>query len=693
MQLNLSYDAPVAKKKRHAAREVPPAAPAADGAVASTSAFSASAVELGPNSALADADSPHRSFGTRKNPVQLPEDEERHRDPADANHVPLPSSTSDHIFSQDASFGSLKLNKRLVDVLTAPWDEGGMGHSRPTIVQQKAVPLALGGRDVMVKSETGSGKTLTYLLPILNQLQGAVPRVERSDGTMALILAPTRELCLQILEVLQRVVQPFIWLVPGMITGGEQRKREKARLRKGVTVLVATPGRLLDHLTNTQCFRFDQLRWLVIDECDRLMDGGFQEQMTAIFELLCKTKNSPGMAKARYTGNKDAYLAQRQTMLLSATIDERVKSFAGISMKDPAFIDAGEGAAADADLAADAARASAPAGMESGEEALVGDDTQATYATPVQLQQHYMVVPCKLRLPVLVGFLRSTFAKSLKCKIVVFMSSCDSVDFHHALFTHKDREDLFGRGRVADVSRLHGGLSQSARRDAFRQFVRATTGVLLCTDVAARGLDLPAVDWIVQFDAPQETRDYVHRVGRTARRGQEGSSLLFLMPSETGYLRHLQKFELMLHALGMEAMLESLASTEDFGKEIRTAEYGARLLPARLQKLMQTLVSGDSKLEAWAAAAFKSAVRAYAAHSKDHKKFFVVRQLHFGHFAKSFGLKAPPKVVGSSEVTKRGQQSSGIKRKGQAGSLSFSSASGAREPKLKQHRVRDEFAA
>lgn len=144
-----------------------------------------------------------------------------------------------------------------------------MGLSEPTRVQASSLPTLLSGTSAFLKSETGSGKTLAYLLPILHRLQDIPQRSNRDDGTLALILAPTRELCIQIFDVLLKLVKPFIWLVPGCVYGGERRKSEKARLRKGVSILVATPGRLVDHLKNTESFKWMNLRAIVLDELDR----------------------------------------------------------------------------------------------------------------------------------------------------------------------------------------------------------------------------------------------------------------------------------------------------------------------------------------------------------------------------------------------------------------------------------------
>lgn len=223
-----------------------------------------------------------------------------------------------------------------------------------------------------------------------------------------------------------------------------------------------------------------------------------------------------------------------------------------------------------------------------------GDVPLEEFSTPRQLVQHYMTVTQKLRLPALCAFLRAHARE----KVVVFMSTCDAVDFHHDLFRRAvwpgdatpstemagggdgdaNRNNVHGGetedsnkkmkkpegNRVMDseffgpgclVKRLHGNVPQNERQATYRAFGASVSGVLICTDVAARGLDLPTVDWILQYDPPAETADYVHRVGRTARKGERGHSLLFLLPRETAYLSVLETRGLRPKPLSLEGVL------------------------------------------------------------------------------------------------------------------------------------------
>ncbi|KAI9912060.1 hypothetical protein PsorP6_008912 [Peronosclerospora sorghi] len=578
-----------------------------------------------------------KPFGSRRNPNKEKYKVETFTQPrVNLDSVlskPLMSSSSEKIFATH-TFESMNLTEKLVNVLNKDAESGGFGFMRPTNVQVQTIPSVLEGNDVLVKSETGSGKTLSYLLPIVQKLQERTPRIQRQDGCLALVLAPTRELSTQILETATKLIQPFVYLVPGAITGGEKKKTEKARLRKGIVILVATPGRLADHLVNTQSFNYSHLQFLVLDEADRLLDMGFEKQITQILSILDSKKS----------------ISKRQNILVSATINSGVQQLAKMSLSDPVLIDA------------DASTSGQVAASE------IKDTSQEKYFTPHQLMQHFMFVPAKARLCALTCFLREELCHASselkngtgreKCKIVVFFSTCDAVDFHYALFQkcawpsgrgpkkeiNRSEENhgvysLFGT--QGPVFRLHGNIPQQDRVLTFKSFCCSSSGVLLCTDVAARGLNLPTVKWIVQYDPPSETRDYVHRVGRTARSGNQGSSLLFLMPSESDYLDYLSKRGLELNAVSLEKTVARVGKHSGFLTTARN-KLLHEVVQRELQFLYEETLLADKELFELACQAFHSFVRSYATHSSDTRHIFHVRSLHFGHVAKSFGLREPP---------------------------------------------------
>ncbi|PIK39282.1 putative ATP-dependent RNA helicase DDX31 [Apostichopus japonicus] len=360
--------------------------------------------------------------------------------------------------------------------------EKQMGFEHATSVQAKAIPVVMKGGDVLVKSQTGSGKTLAFSIPIIQSLQCAQPKVQRSDGVYAVILAPTRELALQSFETLQTLVKPFNWIVPGCITGGERKKSEKARLRKGVNVLVATPGRLVDHILNTSSLQFWKLRWLVLDEADRLLDMGFEKDVAAILNAI--NSQSEGC----------------QRLLLSATLTQGVERLAGIALTNPTFIDVAKDEAVVLPSTKDQSNYIPEEELLSTKPTPVAEEEDFNFTIPDTLEQYYMIVPSKLRLVTLFALILSKSTRSSKTKMLIFLSNRDSVEFHYNLLNQMlcpgGKENANNTG--LRIFRLHGSMEQKVRRDVYEEFHNKGKGILLCTDVAARGLDLPDVDWIVQ---------------------------------------------------------------------------------------------------------------------------------------------------------------------------------------------------
>eukprot|EP01083_Nonionella_stella_P010155 29018_1 len=543
-------------------------------------------------------------------------------------------------------FSSMNLDARLANQL-----ETHMNMKEPTIIQAKTIPVLLSKRDVLIRSQTGSGKTLAYLIPIVQQIQQS--RVERSQGTQALIIAPTRELCLQIFTVLENVLRAYHWIVPGIVMGGERKKAEKQRLRKGCTVLVATPGRLLDHLITTRSFRIDQLRFMVLDEADRLLDMGFERDVEAIIEKL----------DARQT-------QRRQNILASATLDSRVADLIKLALSNPVHI-----GLTDSDGASDEAKKN-PSGEENGISPLeisANSTENGDFVVPDTLKQMYIQVPSQSRLVALGAVLRSIIHESPQTKALVFMSTCAEVEFHYKLFSrsfwpdlrHLSREDLPHTPLLdCPVFRLHGNMAQRDRTKVYLDYCKTTGGVLLCTDVAARGLDLPFVNWVLQYEPPNDIAEYVHRIGRTARLGRSGSALLFLLPTELEYMQLLEARALRPTELQMAELFAKLgesaraAESKLVGRQRtpKNNQYGfwTRKAPeSLLQEQFFEHVEDGEDIKELARRGFQSFVRSYAAYPKSMKHIFHVKNLHLGHVAKNFALKERPSRMHFSGVSRR----------------------------------------
>ena len=435
-----------------------------------------------------------------------------------------------------------------------------MGFTKATPIQAQSLPPLLAGKDLLGAAKTGSGKTLAFLIPTV-ELLSKVHFMSR-NGTGAVIISPTRELALQIYGVARDLCQ-YHTQTHGIVMGGANRRAEAERLIKGVNLLCATPGRLLDHLQNTKGFVYKNLLALIIDEADRILEIGFEEEMNQIMRLLPKT---------------------RQTMLFSATQTKKVEDLARLSINSkPIFV-----------------------GIDD-------NDEEATVST---LEQGYVVCPSDERFLLLFTFLK----RNLKKKIIVFFSSCNSVKYHAELLNYIDIPCLD----------IHGKMKQQKRTTTFFEYCNAKSGILCATDVAARGLDIPKVDWIIQYDPPDDPKEYIHRVGRTAR-GASGSgrALLFLLPSELGFLKYLR------------AAKANLNEYEFPRKKI-----------ANVQSQLEQLVDKNYYLNRSARDGYRSYLLAYASHG--HKNIFDVHSLDLQAVSKGFGFSVPPKVNLNFKFTGKG---------------------------------------
>ncbi|KAI7735581.1 hypothetical protein M8C21_012683 [Ambrosia artemisiifolia] len=533
-------------------------------------------------------------------------------------------------------FASLGLHPALCDQL-----RDRMGFEAPTLVQAQAIPLILSGRHVLVNAATGTGKTVTYLAPVIHQLQNYPHRIQRSHGTFALVIVPTHELCMQVYENLHKLLHRFHWIVPGYIMGGENRSKEKARLRKGISILIATPGRLLDHLKHTSSFVYKNLRWIIFDEADRILELGFGKEIEEILDILG--------SRTQMSESKDAEFV-RQNLLLSATLNEKVNHLANISLDNPVMIGLDDTKIQPSNMQVTLLDKAIETLENSGK---VSTPSNAEYKLPAQLNQRYVKVPCGSRLVVLLSVLKNLFTREPSQKIVVFFSTCDAVDFHHALISQfhglsKLQSDIETRELFVkcNILRLHGNMKHEDRVKTFNAFKTEKSALLLSTDVSARGLDFPKVRCIIQYDSPGEATEYVHRVGRTARLGEKGESLLFLQPIEADYLEELKKHGVMLTEYPLMKLLDGFPLKQQRMKKFVSIEMHPWVLD--LQKSLESFISSEGKIKKVAQKAFCSWVRAYSAHRGELKSIFMVKKLHLGHVAKSFALKEQPSLVGRS---------------------------------------------
>ncbi|XP_067619015.1 probable ATP-dependent RNA helicase CG8611 [Eurosta solidaginis] len=530
-----------------------------------------------------------------------------------------------------------------------------------TTVQKKTIPLALEGKDLLVRSQTGSGKTLAYALPVVEKLQEKRPKLARDSGVLAVIIVPTRELAMQTYELFQKLLKPFTWIVPGVLMGGERRKAEKARIRKGINILVGTPGRVLDHLLHTETFKVHKTQFLVLDEADRVLEMGYERDVKQIVEAI-------DAQRAKSAAEDKAAAQHLQRLLLSATLTANVQRLAGLTLKEPIFVDNSNEDPKNVipktstytknyieALQEDAAIAPT---CDSADDNVDDVEEKSVMTIPDNLKLNFVVVPPKLRLVTLCGILAKEFNSRKRLKAIVFMSTMEMVNFHHDLLNElltqkvldEDDEEIAKEQAQSDDEaggspllkglrffRLHGSMTQTERQGVFNSYRACKSGMLLTTDVAGRGIDVPAVDLVVQYSPPQNISDFVHRVGRTARAGQSGKALLLLTPTEAQLVRFLEDQRIRIAQVDMEDYLKILNEKDDEANTIQEAA-------SNLQHKFQELIQDDKEMHGKACKAFVSWTKFYSTFPKELKSIFNIKNAHMGHFAKSFGLKDQPKT-------------------------------------------------
>ncbi len=340
-----------------------------------------------------------------------------------------------------------------------------LGYTDPTPVQEQAIPLVLEGRDLIAAAKTGTGKTAAFSLPSLDKLSHA----QSGQGPLMLVVTPTRELAQQIGEVCGSIATATHHRIL-TIVGGMSYEPQIRQLKRGVDILIATPGRLVD-LMEQGAVRLGNVNVLVLDEADRMLDMGFWPAMKKIIGATPDT---------------------RQTLLFSATIDRSIMSNVGKLLHNPAMVEV----------------------AHKGETA----DT---------VEQFIVRSPQALKPALLKAVLNEKGAE----RIIVFTRTRSRAD--------STCRRLKRMGYTAEA--IHSDRSQNQRRRALDNFTNGTTNILVATDVLARGIDVENVDHVINYDLPTQPEDYVHRIGRTGRAGEEGWAISFVSPETEEALRDIQK--------------------------------------------------------------------------------------------------------------------------------------------------------
>jgi ATP-dependent RNA helicase DeaD len=406
-----------------------------------------------------------------------------------------------------------------------------LGFGEPTPIQQQTIGELLAGRDVIGQAPTGTGKTAAFGLPIVERLD------VNQLAPQALIIVPTRELCIQVSEAMHNLGK-FRELVSLPIYGGQPYERQFRALARGVQVVVGTPGRLLDHL-NRKTLDLSTVRFVVLDEADEMLDMGFIEDIESILAALPE---------------------QHQSALFSATIPPRITRLAEQYLRNPMRV-----------------------------------SVAAREAVAPRVRQVYYEVPYPAKSEVLSRILDLETPESA----IVFVNTRRDADMVS--------EQLNGLGYLAQA--IHGEITQAQRERALERFRAGRTQVLVATDVAARGLDIPDVSHIINYDLPLDAESYVHRIGRTGRAGRSGEAITLVTPRERRQLRLIEQgIHRNLERLRLPTPADVAARRRmAFREEILSILDGGQLDP--YLALVEDLV-GSRQPADLAAAAFKMAAQA-----------------------------------------------------------------------------------
>ncbi|XP_019711999.1 ATP-dependent RNA helicase DDX55 isoform X3 [Hippocampus comes] len=424
------------------------------------------------------------------------------------------------------------------------------------------IPLFMRNKDVAAEAVTGSGKTLAFVIPILEVLLRREEKLKKMQ-VGALVVTPTRELAVQINEVIGRFLQKFPQFTQMLMIGGNNPMEDVEKFKeRGAHIVVATPGRLEDMFRRKGdgvdlAGSVKSLDVLVLDEADRLLDMGFENSLNAILSFLPK---------------------QRRTGLFSATQTQELEKLVRAGLRNPVRIVVKEKGTADS----------------------------ATVRTPARLCNYYTVCRAEDKFNQLVAFLRQHKHQ----KQLVFFSTCACVEY-------------FGRAleilvKKVRVHCIHGKMKHK-RNKIFADFRALKSGILACTDVMARGIDIPDVHWVLQYDPPSSANAFVHRCGRTARIGNHGNALVFLLPMEESYVNFL--------SINQKCPLRKMPAVNDVVDVLPKVKALAQADRAVFEKGMK---------------AFVSYVQAYAKH--ECSLIFRVKDLDFSSVARGFALLRLPKM-------------------------------------------------
>jgi ATP-dependent RNA helicase DDX55/SPB4 len=508
----------------------------------------------------------------------------------------------------DSDWRKLKLttpiNEKLYEVI-----EKELNFKQLTKVQNSVIPIFSKNKDVIVKACTGSGKTLSYLIPLYQYLfnfTSSNGNENFKDKILSVILLPSRELSIQVFKVLllfSKIIKEFSIC---LLIGGKKLSFDTEKLDKEIpNIIVGTPGRLFD-VDNELKLDYRHVQVLILDEADKMLELGYEIKLTTIIAKMPK---------------------QRRTGLFSATINSQIENIIKVGMRNPVYIDV---KILDSELTTQSIfTPTEEVNNRNQENTLVLFDylekksqiSNINQEIPSQLLNYYLICDQpKNKLPALFSLLQKEYNKN---KIIIFFATCHSVDYFTALFTK------YYEGNEKDYKffKLHSKEKQKTRKKQYHSFLNSEYGILLTTDLSARGIDIPNIKIVIQYDPPKNEELFIHRAGRTARVGLEGKSFLLLCKEEENFVNYLEKKEITLSPFKFHEYDESYFEEDG------------------IQKIFEKLIlinTSDAWIYGKAKQSFVSYIRFYT--EIDLKYIFDINKLDIGSLASAFSLLKVPRV-------------------------------------------------
>lgn len=541
------------------------------------------------------------------------------------------------------------INSRILSTITEE-----LKYDKPTKVQFEVIPRFVHNKDVIVKACTGSGKTIAYLVPLLQmvlkyfeekekehqdskysyftpkegkvQEENKLEQIEVNNdlGIIAIILIPTRELGTQVYDVLLKFQSALSNIKTALLLGGKKLEIDSNKFKDFTpNIIVSTPGRLSD-LDKQIGINFRNLQVLIFDEADKMLELGLKPELSYLLSKFNKT---------------------RRTGLFSATMNSQVDNIVLTGMRNPIYIDV--------QIKSDNIEDNFIKSLTNQSKELINviDDysnrlseiKSISQEIPKQLDNYYILIESyRDKLPTLINLLYHSIQKGKK--VMVFFATCNSVEYYTIIIGKMFKALYKDKIKEENLFKLHSKISNKKRKKEYLNFLNSKSGVLLTTDLSSRGIDVPDLDIVVQVDPPKNEEVFVHRVGRTARVGKKGESYLVLLDNhEKNFLNYLQAKSISLK----KKEISEFGNEEDNKlelalKESDTNEKSNNLNLRSCEKLMFDYNTSDKWIYDKAVKAFVSFVKFYS--ENDLKYIFDVKLLDVGDLAKSFQLLRLPRI-------------------------------------------------